>query len=227
MTIDGWRVVADVVGHVAWPALVGTIVFLFRKQIGWFISEIEEAGWGGASVKRGNQKSKALKRETTSEAEEIGEGDGVDAPELSTPGPQSLETAPEELTAARLIPYYGRIAIDRLRASKYNTDTTSARLGAEIVGNTYADLKQAVRFVAFVLHGSGGRRGPIPGLHKNLELLQLPDDLDADIREARQFAVDVTDRKLKVDGQGASDYIDSVRVLLTRLVNWAVDQPSK
>lgn len=225
MTIEGWQVVSDVIGHVIWPALVITVVLVFRKQIAAFISEVEEADWGGAKVKRGNQRSKELKAEASADLEGAKELEIEQAVEdVSGDAGQTGETL-AALSASRLITYYGRIVIDRLRTSKYNTDTTSARLGAEIVGNTYADLKQTVRLVAFILRDSGGMRGVIPGLQKNLEVLQLPDDLDRDIRDARQLALDVTEKRLKVDGQGASDYIDSVRLLVTRLVNWALAQP--
>jgi hypothetical protein len=224
MTIQGWEVVADVVGHLAWPALIITIILLFRKQIATFIAEVEEADWGGAKVKRGNQLSKNLKEEAAeADAVTVIDLDAEPAP-LVTPTEQpnaDLSAPTPSASSARLLTYYGRIVVERLRTSKYNTDTTSARLAAEIVGNTYADLKQSIRFVAFVVRGSGGTRGVIPGLQKNLEVLELPEDLDRDIRDARQLALDVTEKRVRVSGEGASDYIDSVRLLVTRVVNWA------
>ncbi len=222
MTIEGWQVVADVIGHVIWPALVITIVLLFRTQIASFITEVEEADWGGAKLKRGNRRSRELKEEASDHGpDDTIEGASESEAEIVEPQFVPENDVPEPF---RFLTYYGRTVIDRLRSSKYNTDTTSARLGAEIVGSSYADLKQAVRIVAFVVRGSGGSRGVIPGLTKNLEVLALPDDLDRDIRDARQIAVDVTEKRLRVDGDGASDYIDSIRSLVTRLIRWALSE---
>jgi hypothetical protein len=224
MTIEGWEVVADVVGHLAWPLLVLAVILMFRTQIATFIAEIEEAGWGDGKVKRGNQRSFKLKQEAADTEPSVAPVLGADGTPAAADAAADLPVVRALGERQRLIMYYARVVVDRLRTSKYNTDTTSARLGAEIVGNTYADLKQAVRFIAFALRDSGGTRGVIPGVTKNLEVLALPDDLDHDIREARQFAHDVTERRAKVDGQGAADYIDVVRSLVTRLMNWSVAQ---
>ncbi|WP_372469214.1 hypothetical protein ACCO44_08160 [Microbacterium maritypicum] len=230
MTIEGWNVVSDVVGHIVWPLLVATLIFAFRKPIYAFISDAEEAGWGSATVKRGNQRSRNLKQETAPHRDDaVEERDPVStqhgvAASSGDPDPLVEDATP---TPDRTIRFYGRIVIDRLRRSKYNTDTTSARLGAEIVGTTYADLKQAVRLIAFLVGSTSGQRGPLAGVEPTLDALSLPDDLAADIREARKLAIDVTERTAKVDGQGAADYIDSVRALIERLVEWGVSQAPK
>lgn len=229
MTIEGWQIVSDIVGHLIWPLLVAALVIAFYKPIHAFLTDAEEAGWGSAKVKRGNQRSHNLKKETApSGSDDEGEETTSSARTSAEPlaGMQELlDLSPA--SPADTIRYYGRIVLDRLRRSKYNTDTTSARLGGEIVGTTYADLKQAVRMIAYLVGATSGKRGPLAGLEPTLDGLALPDDLAADIREARQLAMDVTDRTAKVDGQGAADYIDSVRALVQRLVEWGVAEAGR
>jgi hypothetical protein len=246
MTIEGWKIVADVIGHVVWPLLVAIVLIRFHKPLYKFLSEADEAAWGGASVKRGNKESKQLRSMVEDTVGEVVEGNSpvVDESDDSKGSDQhdslnlqaetdlrvdDIQTGVDTGGTARLaadraatLRYYGRVAENRLVNSKYNTSTSSARLGAELVGNSYADLKQAVRMVAFVAQGVGGTRGRLPALLGTLDGLILPRELDADIRKARAFAEDVTAGSLRVDGQGASDYIDSVRVLVNQLIAWGV-----
>jgi hypothetical protein len=223
MTIEGWQIVSDVIGHIAWPLVVVAALLVLRRPIIAFISDIDEAGWGSAKVKRGNKRSETLKAEATdgTQADDAFDSEPTADDAIDT-GSSDAKVDPS-IDPAHLLRYYGRIVIDRLRGSKYNVDTTSARLGAEIVGSTYADLKQAVRVVAYV-HGSVGMRGKLPSLETSLDALQLPSDLDGDIREARKFSMDVTSRTVKVNGEGAANYIDSVRAVTTRLLTWAIDK---
>ncbi len=230
MTIEGWQIVGDVVGHVVWPFVVLGIALIFRRQLAGLLSDVEEADWGGAKLKLGTRRSKELQKEVKDAAEDDsaeiitpGEGEGEGDVGGDKPSDTGADSVPDSV---RFLAYYGRTVVDRLNSSDYNTDTTSVRLGAEIVGSTYADLKQAVRVVAFVTRNSGGRRGVIPSFAKNLDVLQLPAELDSEIRKARQFAIDVTEKRIKVQGEGASAYIDSVASLVGRLVNWAQKQAS-
>lgn len=230
-SVEEAEVFATVVGHLAWPLVVLAIVLTFRRQIAEFISEVEEAGWGSGKVKRGNEISRALKREASDSKEPLDDEAAPSEEErVADSNPSVTGTATEDLPAAdavaaerrRLLRFYRRIAMDRLQSSKYNTNTTSARLGAEIVGNTYADLKQALRMVAFSEKNHSGTRGRFARFETNMDALDLPDDLAADIAEARSFAHQVTSGHTKVDGNGASDYIDAVESLISRLINWAV-----
>jgi len=230
-SVEQAEVFATVVGHLAWPLVVLAIVLTFRRQIAEFISEVEEAGWGSGKVKRGNEISRALKREATDLKEPLDdEASRLEEEPVVEVNPSASSNSTDGLPAAdavaaerrRLLGFYRRIAVDRLQSSKYNTNTTSARLGAEIVGNTYADLKQALRMVAFSEKNHSGTRGRFARFETNLDALGLPDDLAADIAEARSFAHQVTSGHTKVDGNGASDYIDAVESLITRLMNWAL-----
>jgi hypothetical protein len=226
MTIEGWQIVANVIGHIAWPLLVGILVLAFRGPLVNILGNIEGFEWGKGKVKLGNERTRVLKTETTDGQMDGGDDEGASVPSAASHEPQNdgsgepAASTPEARIQA--MKYYGRIVADRLRGSKYNTSTTSAKLGSEMVGSTYADLKQALRVVAYNAQSLGSMRGPLLGTEAILEQLALSDDLAADIRDARKVAVDVTGGAIKVDGQGAGDYIDSVRALVARLVDWGI-----
>ncbi|WP_307505599.1 hypothetical protein [Clavibacter sp. B3I6] len=135
----------------------------------------------------------------------------------------AISTETEIDRTADLLSFYERIVRERLRRSTYNTSTTSARLGAEIVGNSYADLKQALRVVHY-LHFGMGSRGKIRSTRRMYQDLGLPAALQNDMLKARSFATDVHERRDVVDGVGAEAYIKTVDALVGRLCSWARNQ---
>ncbi|UKF32108.1 hypothetical protein [Clavibacter phaseoli] len=127
---------------------------------------------------------------------------------------------PNEISRVEMLNFYERIVRERLRRSTYNTATTSARLGAEIVGSSYADLKQTLRVIHYLRFGIGSR-GKIRSMQRMYADLKLPSGLEEDMLKARAFATDVHERKDVVDGVGAEAYIRTVDTLVGRLCEWA------
>lgn len=214
------------VAHISWPVAILILLLIFRGPLTSLIDNMTEfEGWGvKAKTQRGNQRAKSLSANAADDgAPDVPKG-GENG--QKPPTEENVEADDQEdlgLTKASVLNSYERIVIDRLKMSAYNTDTTSARLGAEIVGNTYADLKQSVRMVS-ALFGRVGIRGRLQGTEVILDGFThdgMSGELRDDILGARDFATDVQERKVAVDGSGAEEYIRTVSSLVTRLFKWA------
>lgn len=212
----------DLIGQALWPVLALIALIVLRKPLINLVGRVDEVDLPGAKVKLGNERASELKREAEENAnidlDTLDVRDRVDEP---MPDTEPEADAPA-LDSERFIRYYWRIVDNRLRLSGYNTSTTSSRLAGEIVGNTYADLKQLLRVVGY-FRGIGGNRGRLMRMDALIERLELPNDLRKDILWARRFAEDVTDKTVQVDGNGATDFITAVRLTAELVIRWAID----
>lgn len=219
--LDWIAVVADGLAPFAWPSVVLIAIIVVGGRLGSWADEIE-LSWKGvnAKVRTGNSRAKMLLK-SAEDDEDTGQtvAPPTDAAESAGDLPYVTDELAENDPSQRRktdISYYSRVVIDRLQGSARNTDTTSARLSAEIVGNTWAEVKQAMRVFNYMVTGVG-TRGPLKTSERLLRDLDLPPDLLSDLSDARRLAQDVTDRVVAVDGTGASQYIDAAVLLVSRL----------
>lgn len=224
--MDGWILFVEALGYVAWPTVVLIALLVLQGPIRAFILDADEATWGKGKLKRSLERSSQLKW-SASQGVDDATLEGVETTPDSEHQSSSYVYTNEELNDRNIdskafLKYYESVVRRRLDNSKYNTNTTSSRLGAEIIGNTYADLKQAIRIVAYFA-GLATQRGRPPRTATLLAGLDIPNSLRDDIDTSRQFAKDVTNGDLKVNGEVAANYVDSVSSLLNRLLTSAAD----
>ena len=231
----------------AWPSAVVILLLVFRGPIIAFIDDIYEFTGFGTSAKRdGNRRSERLRAETQAVSSDTGESpeegrsdisnevesaegldDGADGlgqvSNALTEWPTGLSTA----SGLAFLRFYRGLARLKIKTHHDKSETTSARLAAEIVSNSYSDLRLSIRVCAFFLQGPESVSGPrgrkaLPQM--TLKRLNAPVELIDLVREAWTFSKDIDDGAERVDGRGADAFIDSCLEIQSQLFNWAEEQ---
>lgn len=241
MPDDWFTPTLDFVSALAWPLVVIALLLIFRSNVAALIDDLSEVtGFGASAKRRGNHRSETLKKDTGSDLEEGASGGDATAEEPDTNESLPLEAdetrhGAEEVSAfgdpvrspsstLDFIKFYRNLAQLKMASNAANTFTTSAKLSAEIVRNTYGDLRMSIRVVAFHIGGPlsvSGQRGRKVFPHVTLGRIDAPENLIDLVREARDFADDVAAERVKLDGQGADTYVDTCLEISRQLFEWA------
>lgn len=217
----------DFASTLLWPAVVLTLLILFRRQIGSFINDITEVAGFGASAKRGDRRVSDLKKTTEDASEESGttlETPAV-ADEESSPTPQLEVLDNAARTPAAFLTFYRDLVRVQLRAQLQGTQTTSTRLSAQIVRSTYSILLLSVRVVAYWVSGPQAmatKRGALAASQVTLGRIDAPPELTDLVRELRDLAMDVAKGSIELSGDGARSYIESVDAACDQLFTLAL-----
>lgn len=206
VSAEGVEAVATLLGAVAWPAAIVTVVLLFKGQLASFIDEVAEASFPGGSVKRGDK----VARELTEAAAKAGPGppeQEVAAPADAEERKALLEAALSSLTRAQR----NRPLFDLLRAQTH-TDI----LGP--VNQASGELLSVCSTILLALSPEGATQ--TEDLTHALLRLGAPSGtvrLVEDVLESQRRAAA---GEYRFSRAAARDYVNVVEVAAEKLAGW-------